>query len=152
VLGADWDYKPLQVNPNESQFLETNKYTNAECARIYGPGMPEMLGYETGGSMTYTNIEQRGIDLLTFTCDPWLTWVERLLSELLPQPQYVKFERKALIRTDLLTRFKAHEIALRNEWEVVNEVRALEEQGPVPWGDEPTTAKTAPPVPVQMES
>ncbi|NUO35878.1 MAG: phage portal protein [Nocardioidaceae bacterium] len=152
VLGADWDYKPLQVSPNESQFLESNNYTNAECARIFGPGMPEMLGYETGGSMTYANIEQRGLDLLTFTLDPWLVWVESMLSDLLPQPQYVKFERKALARTDLLTRFRAHEIALRNEWEVVNEVRALEEQQPVPWGDEPRASKSSPPIPVQMEN
>lgn len=151
VLGSDWDYKPLQVSPNESQFLQTNGYTSAECARIFGPGMPEMLGYETGGSMTYANIEQRGLDLLTFTLDPWLVWVEGMLSDLLPRPQYVKFERKALARTDLLTRFRAHEIALRNEFEVVNEVRALEEMSPVDWGNEPTATKTTPPVTVQME-
>lgn len=152
VLGSDWDYKPLQVSPNESQFLESNRYTNAECARIFGPGMPEILGYETGGSMTYANIEQRGLDLLTFTLDPWLVWVEAMLSDLLPQPQYVKFERKALTRTDILTRFRVHEIALRNDIEVINEVRALEELAPVEWGDVPTDTKTQPPVPVQMES
>lgn len=151
VLGADWDYKPLQVAPNESQFLETNSYTSAECARIFGPGMPEMLGYETGGSMTYANIEQRGLDLLTFTLDPWLVWVEGMLSDLLPRPQYVRFERKALARTDLLTRFRAHEIALRNDFETVNEVRGLEEMAPVEWGDEPTKTKTEPALPVRVE-
>lgn len=151
VLGSDWSYTPLQVAPNESQFLESNSFSSAECARIFGPGMPEMLGYETGGSMTYANIEQRGLDLLTFTLDPWLVWVEGMLSDLLPKPQYVKFERKALARTDLLTRFRAHEIALRNQWEVVNEVRALEEQAPVAWGNEPSATKTEPPMTVQVE-
>lgn len=131
VLGGDWDYKTIQVAPNESQFLETNNYTNAECARIFGPGMPEMLGYETGGSMTYANIEQRGLDLLTFTADPWLVRVERVLSELLPNPQYIKLNRGALVRTDLLTRYQAHEIALRNRFQTVEEVRGMEDMGPM---------------------
>lgn len=151
VLGADWEYKALSVNPNDSQFLETNKYSSAESARIYGPGMPEMLGYETGGSMTYANIEQRSLDLLTFTLDPWFVRMEKMLSWLLPAPQYVKLERKALLRTDVLTRFRVHEIAVRNELETVNEIRLIEDLPPVAWGDERPTAKTAAPVPVQME-
>jgi HK97 family phage portal protein len=152
VLGADWDYKPLQVTPGDSQFLETNNYTASECARIFGPGMPAVLGYETGGSLTYANVEQFNQQLLTFTLDPWLVRLERMLYDLLPRPQYAKFNRGALLRTDLLTRYQAHEIALRNEFEVVNEVRDMEDRKPVAWGDAPTASKTAPPVPVQMES
>jgi HK97 family phage portal protein len=148
VLGADWDYKQIQINPTDSQFLETGRYTSAECARIYGPGMPEILGYETGGSMTYANIEQRATDLLTFTLDPWLVRMERLLSSLLPNPQYVKFERKALLRTDMLTRYQAHQIALQNDWEVINEVRDVEDMAPVEWGNKPMDNKKDP-VPVQ---
>lgn len=141
VVGSDWDYQQLQVSPNDSQFLSTFGYTNTECARIFGPGMPEMLGYETGNSMTYSNIEQRALDLLTFTVDPWLCRFENLVSDLLSPTQYMKFERKALLRTDVLTRFKVHEIALRNEIEVVNEVRQLEDLSAVEWGNEPRAKK-----------
>lgn len=151
VLGNDWDYKQLQVSPTDSQFLETFGYSNTECARIFGPGMPEMLGYETGNAMTYQNTEQRALDLLTFTVDPWLTRFERMLSSLLPNPQYAKFERKALVRTDMLTRFRVHEIALRNKFEVVNEVRSIEDLPPVSWGDEPSATTSNPPVPVKLE-
>lgn len=150
VLGSDWDYKAIQVSPSDAVYLSVAKFTAAECARIYGPGMPEILGYETGGSMTYANIEQRSLDLLTFTADPWIRRVERMLSWLLPAPQFVEFDRKSLVRTDLLTRFRAHEIALRNEFEVVDEVRAVENMPPLPWGQERPTAKTPPPTPVQM--
>lgn len=152
VLGSDWKYLPLQVTPNESQFLETNNYTASECARIFGPGMPAVLGYETGGSLTYANVEQFNQQLLTFTLDPWLVRLERMIFDLLPRPQYAKFNRGALLRTDLLTRYRAHEIALRNEFEVVNEVRDLEDRPPVAWGNEPTAAKTPAPTPVQMEA
>lgn len=137
VLGSGWKYQTIQIAPNESQFLETNNYTAAECCRIFGPGFAEIFGYETGGSLTYSNIEQRSLDLLTYAVDPWLVRIERSLSALLPRPQFVKFNRSALVRTDLLTRYRAHEIALRNQFKVVNEVRDLEDMAPVSWGTEP---------------
>ncbi|WP_329114455.1 phage portal protein [Streptomyces sp. NBC_01353] len=137
VLGQGWKYQQIQVAPDESQFLETQKYTSAECARIYGPGMPEILGYDTGGSMTYANVEQRSLDLLTYTLDPWLVRTEGMWTSLLPDAQYVKVNRAALSRTDLLTRYRAHALALQNKFKVANEVRDLEELPPVPWGTEP---------------
>jgi HK97 family phage portal protein len=143
VLGAGWKYQQIQIAPNESQFLETNNYTAAECCRIFGPGFAEIFGYETGGSLTYSNIEQRSLDLLTYAVDPWLVRIERALSKLLPVGE-VKFDRKALVRTDLLTRFKAHTLALQNQWETVNEVRDQEDQGPVEWGDKPTAPAPSP--------
>jgi HK97 family phage portal protein len=144
VLGGGWKYQQIQIAPNESQFLETNQFTAAECCRIFGPGFAEIFGYETGGSLTYSNIEQRSLDLLTYAVDPWLVRIERALSGLLPRPQTVRFNRAALVRTDLLTRFKAHAIALQNQFETVNEVRELEDQGPVEWGDKPTAPPPAP--------
>lgn len=144
VLGGGWKYQQIQIAPNESQFLETNQFTSAECCRIFGPGFAEIFGYETGGSLTYSNIEQRSLDLLTYAVDPWLVRIERALSGLLPRPQTVRFNRAALVRTDLLTRFKAHAIALQNQFETVNEVRELEDQGPVEWGDKPTAPPPAP--------
>ncbi|MCP9209289.1 phage portal protein [Streptomyces cucumeris] len=137
VLGKGWKYQQIQIAPDESQFLETQQYSSAECARIYGPGMPEILGYATGGSMTYANVEQRSLDLLTYTLDPWLTRTERMFTAMLPEGVYVKYNRAALARTDLLTRYRAHAIALRNRWTVVNEVRDIEDMGHVPWGAEP---------------
>ncbi len=144
VLGNGWTYKAIQIAPNESQFLETNNYTSAECCRIFGPALAEVFGYETGGSLTYSNIEQRSLDLLTYAADPWLVRLERMLSELLPAGQYVRFNRAALVRSDLLTRYQAHQIALRNRWKVVNEVRDDEDMQPVPWGAEPATPNTVP--------
>lgn len=139
VLGNGWKYQAIQIAPNESQFLETNGYTSAECCRIFGPGFAEIFGYETGGSLTYSNIEQRSLDLLTYAVDPWLVRVERALTGLLPLGEVVKFNRGALVRTDLLTRYKAHAIALRNQFKVIDEIRDLEDMGPVPWGATPST-------------
>lgn len=145
VLGQGWKFQQISVAPEESQFLETQKYTSAECARIYGPGMPEILGYETGGSMTYANVEQRSLDLLTYALDRWLVRTERMWTSMLPPGQYVKINRKALARTDLLTRYRAHAIALRNQFAVPNEVRDIEDQAPLPGGDVVLPLATAKP-------
>jgi HK97 family phage portal protein len=137
VLGKGWDYKQIQVAPEESQFLETQGFTEAQCARIFGPGYAEVLGYDSGGSLTYATLEGRSAHLLVFSLNKWLRRLERLLSSMLPRPQYVRINRDALLQATTLDRYRAHELALRNRWKVVNEVRAVEELAPVEWGDEP---------------
>jgi HK97 family phage portal protein len=143
VLGGGWDYKPLQLNPEESQFLETQGYSEAQCARIFGPGFAEILGYESGGNLTYANIESRATHLLVFGMNRWLRRFERLLSSMLPSPQYARLDRDAMLETTTLTRYQAHALALDKRWKVVNEVRADEDLPPVSWGDEPNASQAS---------
>lgn len=137
VYGKGWDFKPLSVTAEESQFLATKGYTAAECCRIFGPGFAEILGYETGGSMTYANIESRSAHLLVYSMNKWLRRLERLLSSMLPEPQTVRVNRDAMLQSTTLDRYKAHALALANRWKVVNEVRDDEDMPPVDWGNEP---------------
>lgn len=134
VYGADWDFTPISVSPQEAQFVETLKLGATEIANIYGIP-PEMIGGETGNSMTYATVEQQSINFVQLTLLPWLTKLEAAFSALLPRGQYVKFNVDALIRSDSSTRFSnyrtAREIGLMN----VNEARALEDMPPLP-GDE----------------
>lgn len=138
VAGSGLKYRPIQVAPNESQFLQTQEFTSAQCARILGPGLAEILGYPTGGSMTYSTREQAAIDLLTYTVDPWLVGIENFLTRLVGGNRWLRFNRGALLRTDLKTRYEAHRISLGpvEPWQTANEVRDLEDSQPVPWGDD----------------
>lgn len=147
VLDKGWEHTQIQVNPEESQFLETQGYSAAECARIYGPGIAEILGYETGGSLTYSNLQDRDLHVLKYALNKWLRRLERLLSEFLPRPQTVRFDRDALLETNTLQRYQAHASALTQRWKTVNEVRAGEDMAPVPWGNEPNGATASPPAP-----
>jgi phage portal protein BeeE len=97
----------------------------------------EILGYETGHSMTYVTVVDRRSDLLQFTLNKWLRRTERILTGLLPEPRYVRFDRDALLESATLARYEAHAKALQNRWKTVNEVRADEDMASVPWGDEP---------------
>lgn len=143
VLGSGMKLQQFQVAPEESQFLETQQFTAAQVCRILGPGIAEILGYKTGDSMTYKNREQLALDLLSYAIDPWLVDLERQMSRMLNSPgtvggRWVRFNRNALLRTDLLTRYQAHRIALgpMEPWTTANEVRDYEDQQPIIWGDD----------------
>lgn len=133
VYGADWDYNALSVTPEESQFIETMKLNATQMANIFGIP-PEMVGGESGGSLTYNNPEMNGLHFLKFTLRPWLTRLEDAFSGLLPERQYVRFNVDAITRADLLTRYQAHQIALETGFKNVDEVRALEDLPPLPDG------------------
>ena len=57
--------------------------------------------------------------------------VEQALSAQMPRGTYAKFNADAMIRTDLLTRYQAHEIALRTGLETLDEGRLLEDKAPL---------------------
>jgi HK97 family phage portal protein len=136
VMGAGLRYERIQVSPEEAQFLDTQRFTVEQIARIYGV-FPEMIGGATSGSnVTYANREQRAADWLTFGLMPYLIPIEEALSSLVPRPERVKFNVDGLLRADLSTRYNAHGSAIRSGWMSVNEARALEDLAPIANGDE----------------
>ncbi|MFF7290729.1 phage portal protein [Streptomyces griseorubiginosus] len=133
ALGNGVKYRAISVPAEESQFLETIKATANQIAAIYGVP-PEKVGGETGGSLTYATVEQNSIDMLTWTLRPWLARLEAALSLLLPPGTEVKFNPDAMLRTDLLSRMQAYGMALDQGWRNRDEVRALEDEPPLPNG------------------
>jgi HK97 family phage portal protein len=135
VLGNGARFQAVTVPPEEAQFLETTRANVATVARSFRM-QPEMIASESGGSLTYANVEQRALDFLTFTLRPWLVRLETALSALLSSTTTVKFNAAALVRTDLLTRYQAHESAIRAGWKLRGEVRELEDLAPIPGIDD----------------
>lgn len=133
VHGNDWTYTPISVPPEEAQFVETMKMTTNAIASIYGIP-PEMIGGESGSSMTYQNVEQQQINFVMFTLRPWLVTLESAFSALLPDRQYVKFNADALIRADLKTRWEVNQIRLTTGAANIDEIRAQEDESPLPNG------------------
>jgi phage portal protein BeeE len=137
VLGKGWKYEALQVTPEESQFLGTQNYAEGQCARIVGPGVAEILGYDTGTSMTYSNMIDRDITLLKYTIGKVVNRMERLFFDWLPRPQVAVLERDAFLETSAMQKWQVNKAKLDSGAYVINEVRADENQPPVPWGAEP---------------
>jgi HK97 family phage portal protein len=130
VLGDGARFQPVSIAPEEAQFLETTQANVRTIARYFGV-QPELIGADSGNSLTYANVEQRALDFLTFGLRPWLVRLEVALSALLSSTTTVKFNAGALVRTDLLTRYQAHESAIRAGWKLRSEVRDLEDLPPV---------------------
>lgn len=137
VTGKSWDYEALQVSPEQAAFLDAMSATAIDIAGYFGLP-PELLGYATeGSSVTYANREQRMIDVLVLTVQWWIGRLERFISAQLPADQFVRINIDALLRSDTLTRYKAHDLAIRSGMATPNERRELEDQAPLPdAGDE----------------
>lgn len=132
VMGRGWEWQSISITPEESQFLQTMGWSEAQCARLFGPGIAEILGYETGGGLTYANVQDRDIQLLKYAVGRWIRRVERVIYDMLPKPQYAIFNRDALLETNTLQRYQAYGLALQNQpWKIVNEVRELENLAPL---------------------
>lgn len=143
VLGKGWKFEQIQVSPEESQFLGTQEWSAAESARILGPGVAEILGYATGGSMTYANVIDRDVTLLKYTVGKWVNRIERLFFGWLPRPQYAILDRDAFLETSAMQRWAINKIKLDTGAYVIDEIREKENDGPVPWGKEPMSLTVA---------
>lgn len=130
VLGSGAKFQAISIPPEESQFIETQKFNVATICRIYGIP-PEMMGGETAGHEAYTSPEMRGTDLLTWTLRPWLYRVERAISRLLPSTQKARFNPGGYVRATLLDRYTAHKLGIEAGWLRKSEVRELEDRPPI---------------------
>lgn len=138
VFGCDWEFTPIGIKPNDAMFVETAKLTANHIATIYGLP-PEMIGGETGGSLTYNNVSANATNFLTFSLRPWLVRLELALSNLFPRGTYVKFVTDELLRMDQLTKAQVDTMALGYyppASKTINEVRRSNDQPPLPGCDE----------------
>lgn len=136
VLGAGLSYQPIFLSPADAQFLESQKFTVTQIARLFGVPASLMLANVEGSGQTYANVEQDWIGYVRFSLMSYLVEIEDNLTELLPLGTQAKFNVEGLLRTDTSTRYTAHKTAIEAGFLTVEEVREIENLGPMP---DPTT-------------
>lgn len=134
VTGKDWSLDVIKLTADDAGFVAASRLNATQVANIYGLP-PEMIGGETGASMTYSTTEQQQIQFITNTLRPWVVRLEAAFSALLPRPQYVKFNVDALIRVDTKTRYEVHQISRQIGLDNIDELRAIEDKAPLPNGE-----------------
>jgi HK97 family phage portal protein len=135
VIGSDWNYTPIQAAAAESQFLEAMGYDDAQIARLYGPGLAEVLGYGTqGSSLSYSNRVDRSLDLSVYTVMPWVTKFEDFWTDSIAVPQTARMNLNSLMRSDNKTRHETYLIDRQIGLYNIDEIRALEDLPPLPDG------------------
>lgn len=134
VLGNGLSFQSTYLSPKDAQFLETQSFGVEQTARLFGIPVNLMATALQGGSMTYSNIEQELISFTRFTLASYYVEIEEAITNLLPGrlTNVAKMNVDALLRSDTLTRYQAHQIALdpTSGWLSKNEVRVIEGLAP----------------------
>jgi HK97 family phage portal protein len=129
------ELKPVGFNPEQMQLIELQRFSIEQIARIYSLP-PVFLQDLTNG--TYSNTEQQDLHFVKHTLKRWIEQFEQELNlKLFPRGsrQYVEFNVDGLLRGDFKTRMEAHATTIQNGIRTPNEVRDIENMGPMPEGN-----------------
>jgi HK97 family phage portal protein len=130
LISGGMSYEALGFSAADLELLSSRMFNAQAVATIFGvPGF--LIGIGSGDSKTYSNVQQDSQAFVRWTLRPHMAKIEAALSSLLPRGQEARFNIDALLRTDTLSRYQAHEIALRSGFMTPNEVRELEHLDPL---------------------
>ena len=137
ILEEGMTFTRISMPNNEAQFLETRKFQVEEICRIYRvpPHMIADLEHAT-----FSNIEHQSIDFAVHTIRPWLVRIEQSINRALFSENekgrfYCQFNLDGLMRGSYKERMEGYAIARNNGWMSANDIRALENQNPIPEED-----------------
>jgi HK97 family phage portal protein len=127
VLGNGLNYQSLYLNPRDSMFIESQAWNVQQVARLFGIPANMLMASVDGNSMTYTNMEQEQMAFVRYTLSQYIVSIESSLSKLTTRGSMVKINVDSLLRSDTLTRYQAHKLAIESGWMTIDEVRAIED-------------------------
>lgn len=136
ILTGDTELKTIPISNQDSQFLETEKYTDSQiCGMFRVP--PHMVGYLD--KATFSNIENLAQQFSRFTMTPWCKRVELALTlqlaKLYGDDLFCEFNLDGLERGSIETRYKAYSTGRNSGFLSVNEIRKKENMDPIENGD-----------------
>ena len=130
VINASTTFTPLSWNPEQSQLVEARKLTLTELENIFGLPLGWLGGQQS--SRTYSNVEQDAVNLLKFSLGGHLARFEQTLSLAFPRGTVARANMDAILRSDTLTRYQAHQIGIASGFLTIDEARDLEHRAPLP--------------------
>ena len=137
ILQGGLKWTSIGMDAEDAQFLETRKYQRSEIAGVFRVP-PHMIGDLERA--TFSNIEQQGMDFVTYSLMPWITRIEqRINTSLVARSDQgrlsAKFNVSALLRGDMAARAAFYTSQLQNGAISPNEIRLLEDMNPREGGD-----------------
>lgn len=133
--GVKW--QPMSIDPQKSMLIDVQEHEVRTVANILGIP-PHKLGDSTRTS--YSSLEQENQSWLEESLDPWLCqWEDEANTKLLTEEEqedlFWEFNRAALLKTDLITRYRAYAVGRQWGWISANDVRHKENMSPIEGGD-----------------
>lgn len=131
ILSGGASFKPLQINAQDAQLLDTRRFSVEEIARIFRVPL-SLLGHPVAGAMSFASVEAQNLSFVQHSLRPILERIEQSLSTLLPEPDgFIRFNLDALLRGTTLERYDAYTKGLREGFLSLNDVRSTEDLGPL---------------------
>jgi len=127
VLGNGLNYQPMYLNPRDAMFIEAMSFNVQQIGRLFGIPANMLMASVDGNSMTYTNMEQEQMAFVRYTLSQYIIEIESALTHLTTRGTMVKMNVDSLLRSDTLSRYQAHQIAIASGWMTIDEVRAIED-------------------------
>jgi len=138
ILEEGMDYLTMSMTAEDAQWIESRKFSRTDIAMFFGVP-PHMIGDTEKSTSWGTGIDSQTQGFVTFTSeDDLTTWEETINRDLVGDDEpdiYALFNRAALVKGDIKSRWEAHVKALQWGVSSPNEIRALEDQNPRDGGD-----------------
>lgn len=137
ILDNDMKYKTIGIPPEDSQYIETRKFSVTDIARI--TDIPPPLLYDLEKA-TFSNIEALVAQFVKFSLNPWtVNWEQELNDKLFFNSEknrtFAQFNTEGLLRGDIKTRFESYQKAIQNGYMTPNAAAIKENLPTYPEGD-----------------
>ena len=142
VLEGGTEWKPLTINPEDAQMLESRSFSVEDICRFFGVP-PFMIGHTEKTTSWGSGVEQAVLGFQKFTIGPRLRRIEQALTKQLLGPAdlaaglKVEFNLEGLLRGDSAGRAGFYQTMSQIGAMTINEIRAKENLPPVAGGDVP---------------
>jgi HK97 family phage portal protein len=133
LLEEGMEWKPAQMTPDDAQLLQLRQLQRSLVLSVF-----RMPPHKVGdlSSATHNNVELKEQEYYSGTIGSWTTRIEQVLDrDLLTEAEraeglYFKYNLNAMVKADMVARFNAYQIGLRNGIYNADEVRAMEDMNP----------------------
>ena len=126
--GSKW--RPLALNHEQMQFLQSRKYTKSEiCGLFRVPAY--LIGDLSETTKLGSSIEEQNRVFYEMTLLPYINRVETALTMMLPRNQFARIDVSGLLRANIKARYESYNLGRNAGFLSVNEIRAKEDLPPV---------------------
>jgi len=134
VMDSDLKWQSIGISPQDSQLIESQKFSVVEIARVFRVPLNLIQDHERS---TYSNVVEQNRSFLVHCLQPWLTRIEQammksLLTESEKEKYFIEFLTQDFLRSDTKTRFESYKVAIDAGFLTIDEVRQLENMNSLP--------------------
>lgn len=138
ILEEGMTYTPLAMTAEDAQWIQSREMSRTDIAMFFGMP-PHMIGVTTKSTSWGTGIDSQRQGYVDDTLEDHLTtWEETINRDLIPENEptmYARFNRAALVKGDIKTRWDAYTKGRQLKVYSANDIRALEDLNPIDGGD-----------------